>query len=180
MNDVCPTCGSHKSYHAITHHCDGMSSHDHKCNCDHNCRQNSHSCCDCCHSHHHHCRRSICDEDFSIRLGGLQNGLNFRLRQLIGCKVEFLMDNGNTLYGEIRHVGSNFVEIMEEDYKRPKIVKDKVIEEVSSDDEMIEKPPSDIKKKKNKRKKKNNRKKKHMTIFSMDKIMDMKYRCSCH
>lgn len=90
------------------------------------------------------------------------------------------MDNGNTLYGEIRHVGSNFVEIMEEDYKRPKIVKDKVIEEVSSNDEIIEKPPSDRKKKKNKRKKKNNRKKKHMTIFSMDKIMDIKYRCSCN
>jgi len=92
------------------------------------------------------------------------------------------MDNGNTLYGEIRHVGSNFVEIMEEDYKPPKIVKDKVIEEVSSDDEIIEKPPSDIKKKKkkNRRKKKNNRKKKHMTIFSMDKIMDLKYHCNCH
>lgn len=89
------------------------------------------------------------------------------------------MDNGNTLYGEIRHVGSNFVEIMEE-YKPSKIVKDKVIEEVSSNDEIIEKPPSDIKKKKNKRKKKNNRKKKHMTIFSMDKIMDLKYHCNCH
>ena len=41
------------------------------------------------------CRKNLCDTVFSIRLGGLQDGLNFRLRQLLWCEAEFELDDGN-------------------------------------------------------------------------------------
>lgn len=68
-----------------------------------------------CQSHHHErefiCDRFLCDADFRLRLGGLQGGLNFRLRQLIGCNVRFELEEGKKLVAKIRFVGSDFVEI---------------------------------------------------------------------
>ncbi|WP_144034659.1 hypothetical protein [Sporosarcina sp. P16b] len=46
-----------------------------------------------------------------IRLGGLQNGLNFRLRQMVCCEAEFQLNNDEIVKGTIVFVGSNFVEI---------------------------------------------------------------------
>ncbi len=75
--------------------------------------------CRHCHSHNdcHHmsshcgCSRNICSDDFRLRLGGLQNGMNFRLRQLIGCIVKLELNGGKKIEAEICLVGSNYVEV---------------------------------------------------------------------
>lgn len=91
------------------------------CNCPtprHHCDHTNHSCkhcCSyecCCTCHHNHCRKNLCDTDFSIRLGGLEGGLNFRLRRLLWCEAEFELDNGEKVKGTIVSVGSNFVEVL--------------------------------------------------------------------
>ncbi|MBM7693049.1 hypothetical protein JOC77_002488 [Peribacillus deserti] len=55
----------------------------------------------------------FCDDDFLIRLAGLEGGLNFRLKQMIGKCVEiFLSEPENeVIIGEVAMVGSNFVEL---------------------------------------------------------------------
>lgn len=70
-------------------------------------------CCphDCC-CRHNWCRKNLCDTDFSIRLGGLQDGFNYRLRQLLWCEAEFELDNGDKIQGMVVSVGSNFVEVL--------------------------------------------------------------------
>ncbi|PIC71452.1 hypothetical protein CSV77_05340 [Sporosarcina sp. P16b] len=57
------------------------------------------------------CRKDLCCPCFMIRLGGLQNGLNFRLRQMVCCEAEFQLNNDEIVKGTIVFVGSNFVEI---------------------------------------------------------------------
>ncbi len=64
----------------------------------------------------HHCKdficdRFICDDDFRLRLGGLQGGLNFRLRQLIGCLVRLELEEGKKIEAKICFVGSDFIEV---------------------------------------------------------------------
>lgn len=56
------------------------------------------------------CRKDLCNPCFMVRLGGLQDGLNFRLRQMVCCEVEFQMEE-EIVKGTIIFVGSNFVEI---------------------------------------------------------------------
>lgn len=74
------------------------------------------------HDHHDHhdknfhdrdfiCDRFLCDSDFRLRLGGLQGGLNFRLRQLIGCVVKLELEESKKITAKICFVGSDFVEV---------------------------------------------------------------------
>lgn len=117
----CHSCHQHDSgCHCKGHHddcsCRGCQATScHSCNCCHQdrcckgchdsaCKHHCHQCrCVCCHRHS--CRRFICDDDFRLRLGGLQDGLNFRLRQLIGCKVEIQLEDDQVIRGKICHVG---------------------------------------------------------------------------
>lgn len=54
----------------------------------------------------------MCDDNFQIRLAGLQGGLNNRLRQLQGCVCVMELDNGLKVNGTLTFVGSNFVELL--------------------------------------------------------------------
>jgi hypothetical protein len=107
----------HQHEHDHNHNCHEQHNHrhDHHCKCQHHDNMQNHHCP--CHNHHNsndscqRCRRFICDDAFRLRLGGLQNGLNYRLRQLIGCEVEIELLDGKKVPAEICFVGSNFVEI---------------------------------------------------------------------
>jgi hypothetical protein len=74
-------------------------------------QHNQHHCHHHKHDKHNDCRRDICERDFKLRLGGLQNGMNFRLRQLIDCKVKMELEGDKTILAEICFVGSNYVEV---------------------------------------------------------------------
>ncbi len=68
-----------------------------------------HSCFD---RHIHH--KDFCDDRFNVRLKGIDGGLAFRLRQLIGCVVKLEVECGNEcneIRGIICHVGRDFVEV---------------------------------------------------------------------
>lgn len=63
-----------------------------------------------------HCltRHTLCDDKFNVRLRGLDGGIAFRLRQLIGCTGKFEIECGShcrQIEGIIYHVGRDFVEI---------------------------------------------------------------------
>ncbi|WP_102027557.1 hypothetical protein [Salirhabdus sp. Marseille-P4669] len=106
----CSSCGKPIREHFYDDHKFDRHHHDHHSFDDH-------------HDHYHHgsphfhddciCEKSICDDHFKVRLGGLTHGLNFRLRQLIGCKVKLNVDcdGCEKILAEICHVGSNFVEV---------------------------------------------------------------------
>ncbi|PLT28549.1 hypothetical protein [Peribacillus deserti] len=55
----------------------------------------------------------FCDDDFLIRLAGIEGGLSFRLKQMMGkCIKLSLLEPANELVsGEVSMVGSNFVEL---------------------------------------------------------------------
>ncbi|QGS69219.1 hypothetical protein CV093_15535 [Oceanobacillus sp. 143] len=95
---------NHRDHHDFRHH----NHRDH-----HDFRHHNH--CNHHDSHHHErdfiCDRFICDSDFRLRLGGLQGGLNFRLRQLIGCVVKLELEENKEIVGNICFVGSDFVEV---------------------------------------------------------------------
>ncbi|WP_156028867.1 hypothetical protein [Sporosarcina sp. D27] len=97
-----PTCTCYEKIH----HDDCCHHYDYSC-CNHN--HYKHECC--CSSHHFGCRKDLCNPCFRIRLGGLQDGLSFRLRQMICCEVEFTLENDKNVIGTIVFVGSNFVEL---------------------------------------------------------------------
>lgn len=79
-----------------------------------NYRSYSRCCCFdyCCGCRHHRCRKDLCNDNFQIRLAGLQGGLNNRLRQLQGCVCVMELDNGTKVNGTLTFVGSNFVEML--------------------------------------------------------------------
>lgn len=114
-----------------------------------------HACCAnrCC------CRKNLCSSTFSVRLAGLQDGLNFRLSQLLWCKAEFELDNGATINGTIVTVGTNFVEVLAEDSRQ------------------LTDPASKASNKKHSQKKHN---KCQTWIFSIDKIANIQPKDSCH
>jgi hypothetical protein len=101
----------HRDYHSGSHHsnCGHHHHHHDDCGCGH--QHHHRRDCGCGHHHHNHCRRYLCDDDFRLRLGGLQNNLNFKLRQLIGCMVELELEDSRKIEAEICFVGSNFVEV---------------------------------------------------------------------
>ncbi len=74
-----------------------------------------HDCCvkkRNCECMQNRCRKNLCNDHFNIRLEGLNNGLNFRLRQLFGKKIELELDTGNKVIGTLSYTGSNFIEIL--------------------------------------------------------------------
>jgi|GEM_PF-2207666 len=98
-----------RNNHLDGHHCDCGHHHHHHDNCgDHHHHNRD---CGCGHSHHNHCRRFLCEDDFRLRLGGLLNNLNFKLRQHIGCMVELELEDSKKIEAEICFVGTNFVEV---------------------------------------------------------------------
>ena len=110
---------------------------------DPNCKNSAHTRChqhDCCCYRHSHCRKKLCDNEFSIRLGGLQYGLNARLRELLWCKAEFELDDGKTINGTIVSVGSNFVEVL---VKSENQVEETIVEATEEDlnKELVQKKP---------------------------------------
>ncbi|WP_246938567.1 hypothetical protein [Bacillus pinisoli] len=134
MSHFCSKCGKKKFDHHDHH--DHFGHHD----C-HHPRHDHHG-----HDHHfdhhvcddHFCDRFLCDKDFRVRLGGLQGGLNFRLRQLIGCIVKMELEGDRKVKAKICFVGSDFVEI-------------EVLDEMK---EVEEKEEEEEKKKKKKKKRK--------------------------
>lgn len=147
----CSKCG-----HKLSTYHDHKSHHHYETNChsvhdDHH-RGYHHSYHHDCHCHYHH--RNLCDDDFRLRLGGLQGGLNFRLRQLIGCDVEIELENNEILHGKVCYVGSNFVELKVEE--RTTAPTDEDVKDTHSNDENC-----------------------HNTIFSIDKIENVKYPSKC-
>lgn len=94
-------------------HCSCWSPHDQFFH--HGCGIHGHSS-DC------HCLvKDLCDDRFNIRLRGLDGGLPFRLRQLIGCFVKIETDCGDDcreFRAIICHVGRDFVEVERLDHHK--------------------------------------------------------------
>ena len=86
-------------------HCSNFHKHDYS-PCHAECCSNHNCCCG------GRCRRDLCSPSFRTRLGGLQSGLNFRLRELLWCNIKFGLEDGNEVKGRLISVGSNFVEIL--------------------------------------------------------------------
>ena len=59
-----------------------------------------------------HCRKDLCDTEFTIRLEGLEDSLTYRIYGLLWKKVEIELANGNKIQGTLNFVGFNFVEIV--------------------------------------------------------------------
>lgn len=155
----CKTCGHKKQTHCGCK--EHSHNHDKRCKCNDKCNcRNNHS--------HNHCRKDLCSDDFRLRLGGLQNGLDFRLRQMIGCEVKIELENGEEVYGKICYVGSNFVELIVRDKETP--ISDQTTETDHKEEE--ETNATD--------KKSPHSKKCHTMIFPIDKINTLKLRCGCN
>ncbi|QED46205.1 hypothetical protein [Cytobacillus dafuensis] len=149
------------------------------------CHDHKHHPCPFCHEDRH-CRKFICDDNFKIRLAGLREGLNFRLRQLLGCEVEIELDNGNKVKGTIGNVGSNFVEMLVEKYlppasrNAPEEHIDEPDKEESSEEDLekdsVQKQPEDEELCQECRGKKH--KNCHILIFPIDKIANVEVKSS--
>ncbi|WP_017727761.1 hypothetical protein [Halalkalibacterium ligniniphilum] len=68
-------------------------------------------------SKHDHCicEPFTCDDRFRLRLGGLRDNLNFRLRQLVGTDVTIRVRCGNRfedIVAKLFYVGSDFLEVL--------------------------------------------------------------------
>lgn len=133
-NKYCSTCGKPVRHEHVDHH-DHFRNHDfhHKRSFHHHQHDSHHHHDDHRHhdehhhhhdDHHHHhddhhfedciCERFFRDDHFRVRLGGLAHGLNFRLRQLIGCIVKLKVNCGGDckkILAEICYVGNNFIEV---------------------------------------------------------------------
>ncbi|MCP8616009.1 hypothetical protein [Salirhabdus salicampi] len=152
------------------------------------------------HGHHHKrdehfCEHFICDDHFKVRVGGLTRGLNFRLQQLIGCKVKMTVECGNEcedILAEVCFVGHNFVEVKQlEKLDRlddPWESSDELIESCEPEDEGDvddeKKGLRERKKEKEKEKKKRRKKQKTMfKIFPMDAVKGLEVKddehCDC-
>lgn len=184
-----PACSCKKTSHHHDYELDHkkrscMRCCPHEC-CSHKCSPHQ-DCHDryCCSCHRGRCRKDLCDTDFSIRLSGLQGGLNFRLRQLLWCEAEFELDGGNTIKGTIVSVGSNFVEVLVEETFKLKSG-DHVEEEMDEaseedmDKELTERHPEEENKLDEDYEERKHEKGKSW-IFSIDKIANIKVTSSCH
>ena len=83
--------------------------------CGHDC--GCHSSCGCsgsrnCSGCWNRCRRDLCSTAFRIRLAGLTHGMNYRMYQLLCFNVSLELENGQSVYGKVVNVGSNFVELL--------------------------------------------------------------------
>ncbi|WP_210471567.1 hypothetical protein [Sporosarcina sp. 6E9] len=68
--------------------------------------------CTCPPCNHEGCRKELCDTNFSVRLGGLDDSLTYRMYGLIWNEVMVELVNGNKIQGTLNFVGFNFVEII--------------------------------------------------------------------
>lgn len=67
------------------------------------------------HTNHNDCcgDRKCCDNRFRVRLGGLTNGMAFRLSQLVDCDVKLIIDGElDKIEGRLTLVGTDFVELL--------------------------------------------------------------------
>ncbi|MCM3709086.1 hypothetical protein [Sporosarcina luteola] len=58
------------------------------------------------------CCRKSGSRHFSVRLAGLQDGLLYRLHQLLWDEAQFKLMDGTEVKGTIVSVGANFVEVL--------------------------------------------------------------------
>ncbi|MEV9640018.1 hypothetical protein ABZ756_04895 [Mammaliicoccus sciuri] len=79
--------------------------------------------------------------------------------------MEIQLENDEVVYGEICYVGSNFLELLVEEKRRPK-PRDEESEEKCA--ETAEKAEKHYKEKKN-----------HSLLFPLDKINNLKHNCGC-
>ncbi|MFC4403392.1 hypothetical protein [Gracilibacillus xinjiangensis] len=149
------------------------------------------------HDHHHFaqhnhqfdregcfCESFVCDDRFKVRLGGLTGGMNFRLRQLIGCEVKMKVDCGEEcrdIQAEICFVGRDFVEVnvhKELDDHMDDIDDDMEEEELEKDCPHCKKH----KRKKCKKCAKHKRRKQDFVIFPLESIkwFEIEDDCDCH
>ena len=177
----CPKTSHHHDYDLDYKHRSGLRCCSHKCSPHQGC----HDSCSChCHRSRCSCRKNLCDTDFSIRLSGLQDGLNFRLRQLLWCEAEFELEAGNTVKGTIVSVGSNFVEVLVGEtfpLESPDHVEEEIDEafEEDMDKESKKKNPEEEIKLVEEYEEREHEKGKSW-IFSVDKIANIKLTGSCH
>ena len=116
-------CDECKKFHH--HHdkcnCQENNHHNNQCNCQKNDHQ--HNQCNCQNNHNHrfhhekhHDRfenRFFCEDRFAVRLGGLRNGMAFRLRQLLDCDIKIIVaDEHEKIHGKLVFVGTDFVEVL--------------------------------------------------------------------
>ncbi|MCA1031114.1 hypothetical protein LCL95_08775 [Bacillus timonensis] len=183
----CPKCGKHRAFdhdhfdqydhfHSrFKHHNDFHNKHPHH-------RDHFHKDCGCDHHKDFICDRFICDDEFRLRLGGLQGGLNFRLRQLIGCKVKMELSSGKKYLVEICFIGADFAEV--------KVLKDLTTPEPAPQDPVTEECPEEMEaaqaesKKKKRRRRRRRRKNKacKALIIPFDQIKFVEVDCDddCH
>ena len=133
------------------------------------CQRSYNCCCSCgcsgsnCNSCNcNRCRRDLCNDDFSIRLAGLSDGLNYRLHQLLWCDAAISLVNGDFIVGKIIFVGSNFVEMLLP-VENGEPVEDECEEENEPSTEFEEREHSIGR----------------TLIFSIDKIVTMESDCPC-
>ena len=124
-------CDKHNHHWHDKDHSDKHDWHKHDC-CDkhdHHWHDKDHSDKhdwdkhDCCDKHNHWKKHKkcydlypgspCCDDHFSVRLAGLEGGLNFRLRQLIGKEIKLFLSSpeGTSITGVLVMVGGDYVEI---------------------------------------------------------------------
>ena len=169
-----------------------MEENDKNCNCHgqevdgydlrFNDRSYSRCCCyDCCGCRRQRCRKDLCDDDFQIRLAGLQGGFNYRLRQLQGCVCLMELDNGMKVNGTLTFVGSNFVEMLVNESLPPSEESlEEVLElEIFTDQNHLgeENDLEDIEFEENDRRE---HEKGRTWIFSVEKIVNVVVDSSCH
>ncbi|MFZ3589266.1 hypothetical protein ACOI1C_08225 [Bacillus sp. DJP31] len=177
MSHNCHSCGNVKRDHHYDHHghCD-VRNHHHNSFGHHDQFEHHHGY----HGYNGHhgrkdiCDRFICDDDFRLRLGGLQGGLNFRMRQLIGCVVVMELESGKKIKAKLCYVGTDFVEV--------KVIKVLEAELVEAEEAVVEKKP-----KRRRRKKKKNCHLKAMIIpfagisfVEIEDKCDHDFFCDCH
>lgn len=197
-DNFCPKCG--KQIRPVSHGFDNHGHHFQDHHRGHFHRNHHHDHFDHHHGHfndhfdHHDfhrddciCERFFCDDKFKVRLGGLTSSLNFRLRQLIGCKVKLRVDCGGeckVILAEICFVGRDFVEVNELEELDDDLLGDELNEEVEEDEAELEEGEEEQeevedcpKKKKEKKKKKKDK----FAIFPMDSVkwFEVKDDCDC-
>jgi len=122
------------------------------------------------------CRKNLCDEDFKIRLGGMQSRLNYRLHQLLWCEVKILLENRTIVKGTISFVGSNFVEITK--VENLPITNESKLEELAK---VATHKALEIDYNTNDEDEEREHEKGHTLIFSIDKIESIELEnASCH
>lgn len=127
------------------------------------------------------CDRFICDDRFKVRLGGLQGGLNFRLRQLIDCEVKMEVVCGGEseeIDAKICFVGSDFVEVKVLDKKVKEAESEEVVDEVDVQNHENVQNHDDVEKDKKKKKKDD------FLIIPTVNVKSFKFKddcdCDCH